>query len=38
MKDEHVMEALGRTRIVVCNGRVVEVGEPMISSCPLASR
>jgi len=38
MVDEHVMEALGRTRVVVKNGMVVEVGEPMIRSCPLAER
>ena len=33
--DEHVMEALGRARIVIKNGRVVEVGEPQIEYCPL---
>lgn len=38
MMDEHVMEALGRTRIVVRNGKVVDVGKPLIKSCPLASR
>lgn len=38
MMDEHVMEALGRAKIVICNGRVVDVGEPLIKSCPLASR
>lgn len=38
MMDEHVMEALGRTRIVIREGKVVEVGEPLIRSCPLASR
>jgi putative methanogenesis marker protein 8 len=38
MEDEHVMEALGRTRVVVRGGKVVEVGEPMIKSCPLAER
>lgn len=38
MNDEHVMEALGRTKIVIRNGRIVEIGEPMINSCPLAAR
>ena len=33
--DEHVIEALGKTRIVVKNGKVVEVGEPKIDYCPL---
>lgn len=33
--DEHVIEALGKTRIVVKNGKVVEVGEPKIDYCPI---
>lgn len=33
--DEHVIEALGKTRIIVKNGKVVEVGEPKINYCPL---
>lgn len=33
--DEHVIEALGKTRVVVRNGKVVEVGEPKINYCPL---
>ncbi|MEN6329982.1 MAG: methanogenesis marker 8 protein [Methanobacteriaceae archaeon] len=33
--DEHVMEALGKARIVIKNGKVVEVGEPQIEYCPL---
>lgn len=33
--DEHVIEALGKTKIVVRNGKVVEVGEPKINYCPL---
>lgn len=32
---EHVIEALGKTRVVVKNGKVVEVGEPKINYCPL---
>ena len=38
MLDEHIMEALGRARVVVKNGEVVEIGEPLITSCPLASK
>jgi putative methanogenesis marker protein 8 len=37
-KDEHVIEAIGRCRIVIRNGNVVEVGEPVIRDCPLARR
>lgn len=33
--DEHVIEALGKTRVVVRDGKVVEVGEPKINYCPL---
>ena len=36
--DEHIIEAIGRTRIVVRDGKVVEVGEPCIAECPLARR
>ncbi|WP_406661420.1 methanogenesis marker 8 protein [Methanolobus sp. ZRKC3] len=31
----HVMEILGKTRVVVENGEVVEVGEPLLQWCPL---
>jgi putative methanogenesis marker protein 8 len=37
-KDEHVIEAVGRCRIVIRNGVVVEVGESQIRDCPLAKR
>lgn len=33
--DRHIFEALGKTRVVVENGKVVEVGEPQVSYCPL---
>jgi putative methanogenesis marker protein 8 len=36
--DEHIIEAIGRSRIVIRNGRVVEVGEAQITDCPLAKR
>lgn len=34
-KDRHVMEALGKTRVVVENGKVVETGEPATEYCPI---
>ncbi|HMK15441.1 MAG TPA: methanogenesis marker 8 protein [Methanomicrobiales archaeon] len=37
-KDEHVIEAIGRTRVVIRDGVVVEVGTPCIEECPLARR
>lgn len=37
-KDEHVMEALGKARVVVSGGKVVEVGDPLLRGCPLAKR
>lgn len=37
-KDEHVIEAIGRCRVVIRNGQVVEVGDAMIRDCPLAKR
>ena len=33
--DEHVMEALGRARVVIRDGKVVEVGEPELKYCPI---
>lgn len=37
-RDEHVIEAIGRSRIVIRRGEVVEVGEARIKECPLAKR
>lgn len=37
-KDEHIIEAIGRCRIVIRNGQVVDVGEALIKDCPLAKR
>ncbi len=34
-KDRHVIEALGMTKVVIEEGRVVEVGEPLLEYCPL---
>jgi len=36
--NEHIIEAAGKTRVVVREGKVVSVGKPLIKSCPLASR
>lgn len=33
--DEHIIEALGKARVVIRDGKVVEVGEPQIGYCPL---
>ncbi|HYA32719.1 MAG TPA: methanogenesis marker 8 protein [Candidatus Bathyarchaeia archaeon] len=38
MKDRHVLEALGKTYVVVENGHVVEVGEPLIERCPIFAK
>ena len=35
---EHIIEAIGRCRVVIRNGVVVDVGEPVIRDCPLAKR
>ena len=32
---KHVIEALGKTRVLIEDGKVVEVGEPMVKYCPL---
>ncbi|MCQ1538779.1 DUF2099 family protein [Methanocalculus taiwanensis] len=37
-QDEHIIEANGRARIVIRNGNVMEVGDPLIRDCPLAKR
>ncbi len=35
VKDHHVIEALGKTEVVIENGEVVSVGEPLVEYCPL---
>ncbi|MDR3075490.1 MAG: DUF2099 family protein [Candidatus Methanoplasma sp.] len=35
MTDRHVMRCLGMTRVVIEDGKVVEVGEPEVKFCPL---
>ncbi|MCL7411622.1 MAG: DUF2099 family protein [Methanosarcinaceae archaeon] len=34
-KDRHIMELQGKTRVVIENGKVIEVGEPMTEYCPI---
>ena len=36
--DEHILEAIGRCRVIVRNGEVVSVSDPIIADCPLARR
>ncbi|MDH7593201.1 MAG: DUF2099 family protein [Methanomicrobiales archaeon] len=38
LTDEHVIETLGKTRIVIRGGSIAEIGEPKIRRCPLARR
>jgi len=38
MKDRHVMEALGKAYVVVEDGKVVEVREPLIERCPIFAK
>jgi putative methanogenesis marker protein 8 len=37
-KDEHIIEAIGRSRIVIRDGTIVEIGVAKITECPLAKR
>jgi len=37
-RDEHIIEAMGKCRIVIRNGEVIEVGEALIRECPLSKR
>ena len=34
----HIIELLGKTRVVVEDGKVIEVGEPEIDWCPLFAK
>lgn len=34
-KDYHVIEALGKTKVVIENGEVTSVGEPLVDYCPI---
>lgn len=37
-EDEHIIEAIGKARVTVRNGEVVDVTSPLIEKCPLARR
>jgi len=37
-QDEHIIEAIGKSRIVIRNGEIIEVGNAIITKCPLAER
>jgi len=34
----HIMELFGKTRVIVKDGKVVSVGKPMTSWCPVFSK
>lgn len=36
--DRHVIEALGKTRVVIKDGKVIEVGMPQVEYCPLFAK
>ncbi len=36
--DEHIIEAIGKSRILIRDGKIIEVGSEMIATCPLAER
>ena len=38
MTDEHIIEAIGRCRVIIRDGTVVSVTPPVIQTCPLAKR
>jgi putative methanogenesis marker protein 8 len=38
MAERHVLEALGKAYVVVEDGKVVEVGEPLIEYCPIFAK
>ena len=35
VKDYHVIEALGKTEVVIENGQVTSVGDPLVDYCPI---
>lgn len=36
--DEHIIEAIGKSRIVIRNGEIIEIADALITTCPLAER
>ncbi len=37
-KDEHVIEALGKSRITIEDGKITDIQEPIISYCPIFAK
>lgn len=35
MKDRHVIEALGKAEVVIENGEIISIGEPMVNYCSI---
>ena len=35
MKDYHIIEALGKTKVIIENGEVTSVGDPLVDYCPI---
>ena len=35
VKDKHVIEALGKVRVVIENGEITEVGSSEVKYCPM---
>jgi putative methanogenesis marker protein 8 len=35
MKDHHIIEALGKTEVIIENGEVTSVGNPIVDYCPI---
>ena len=34
-QDKHVIEALGKTRVTIEDGKITSIGEPEIDYCPI---
>lgn len=37
-RDEHIVEAIGKSGILIMDGKIIEVGSGLITRCPLAER
>jgi len=38
MKDRHIIEALGKAKVIIEDGKVIYVGEPEVTYCPLFAK
>ena len=34
----HIMELMGKTRVIVKDGKVIEVGQPEVEWCPIFAK